>query len=503
MGQEDRNLDPITTHTRWRSPLTDTEPLDQPLPAPQWLAQLFPHTEAPDECAHRFRRIEAIEVPVGEATGGQVTVEFLHRVVTGEVETARARVFLPPQLRADPKAQLPLVCSVGYEAELDGAMALLSQGFVVSTPHAHGENPLGRGPNLDIALLHAVRALAFIDNERVMIQGGSAGGYTALMVAAEAFPVLCVMPDVPPVNWGYNAAYFCRNGEEATRIDPATGQPSMRVLHVVLPIGQAGVESLGSDTDGASWLMSSPLEHLETLTAPIQAVWSTADMLVPVDQVGPQFTRGRDAGLFPQSFTTDLNQLMKRPETRRTLMQALPDEVREVFVVPVPDAPVLEYEIEPDGPPAPIDLPFSPARTWSIVIIDEGPAEPDCGHFRYALTCSHEAFRAWALGRGLAAEQLTLEQLRRLMMRLQGAEYRPFTVQPEGCARPIDGVRLDFPEAERQDVTAGLMAFSRDGERAQRLAEFYGQLPGELKRLGEKLGGTPAAVEAALVAAKE
>jgi len=473
------------------------------MPAPEWLAQLLPHTDAPDECAHRFRRIEALEIPVGAATGGQVTVEFLHRRVTGEVVTARARLFLPARLRSNPDAKLPLVCNAGYEVDADGANDLLELGFIVSTPHAHEENPLGRGPNLDIALLHAVRALPCVDNERVMIRGGSAGGYTALMVAAEAFPVLCVMPGVPPVNWGYNAEYFSRHGEQAARIDPATDEPAMRVLTVVLPIGRAGEVSMGPDTDGDAWLMSSPLMHLGTLGAPIQAVWSTADMLVPVDQIDPQFVRPRDAGRFPENFTTDPNRLMSRPETRQTLLDALPAEVCEVFVVPVPEAPILEYEREPDGPYASIDLPFSRARNWSIVIVDEGPPEPDCGHFRHAVLCRHEAFQSWALERGLSAEQLSLEQLRRLMMRLRGVEYRPFTLQPAGRALPIDAARLDFPAAERQDVLIGLLAFARDDQRAQRLAELYGQLPTQLQALGEDLGETTAAVRATLAAAMD
>lgn len=481
--------------------MTDTEPLEPPGPVPEWLSRLVPHTDAPDEGAHRLRRVEAMEIPVGQATGGQVTVEFLHRTVTGGVESAQARLFLPAALRSDPGARLPLMCNAGYEADPDSVAGLLAQGIIVSTPHAHEENPLGRGPNLDIALLHAVRALTCIDNERVMIQGGSAGGYAALMLAAEAFPVLCVMPGVPPVNWGYNAAYFSRNGAQAARIDPATGEPSMRVLTVVLPIGQAGLVSLGPDTDADCWLMASPLAHLGTLTAPIQAVWSTADMLVPVDQIGPQFVRGRDRDLFPEDFTTDLSQLMGRPETRRTLMDSLPDQTYEVFVVPVPEAPILEYEIEPDGPHVPIDLPFSRERSWSIVIIDEGPAQPDCGHFRHAVLGNNEAFRAWALERGLGAAQLTREQLRRLMMRYQGVEYRPFTMQPEGCAEPIDGVRLDFPEAERQDVLNGLLAFAQDGERAMRLAEIYRQLPAELRLLGEELGGSAAQIRTTLAAA--
>ena len=50
-------------------------------------------------------------------------------------------------------------------------------------------NPLIRGVNPDIALLHITRALPFVDDSRVVITGGSAGGWMTLMLAAETFPL--------------------------------------------------------------------------------------------------------------------------------------------------------------------------------------------------------------------------------------------------------------------------------------------------------------------------
>ena len=38
-------------------------------------------------------------------------------------------------------------------------------------------------------LLHITRALSFVDDSRVIISGGSAGGWMTLMLAAETFPL--------------------------------------------------------------------------------------------------------------------------------------------------------------------------------------------------------------------------------------------------------------------------------------------------------------------------
>ena len=52
------------------------------------------------------------------------------------------------------------------------------------------------------------RALPWVDDTRVVIGGGSAGGWMTLLLAAETFPLAGAAPDVPPVNWGYNARLF-------------------------------------------------------------------------------------------------------------------------------------------------------------------------------------------------------------------------------------------------------------------------------------------------------
>jgi Prolyl oligopeptidase family len=479
--------------------LDTTAALGEPTVEPEWLVRLFPDTGEPDECAHRFRRVEAVELPVGEHVGGQVTCEFVYRAVDGATQKALARIFLPSQVRDGPHARVPLMCNAGYDIEPAAALALIARGWAVSTPYAHPENPLGRGPNLDVALLHAARALPFVDNTRVMVQGGSAGGYMALMLAAETFPLVCALPMVPPVNWGYNAAYFFYNREVATAVPPGSAEAAMRVLTIVIPLGDAARQYLGPDTDADSWLMSSPVSQLDCFTAPVQVVWSTGDILVPIDQVGAQFVRGLKPSAFPSSFTASIDALMSRPETRATLLDGLPEDAYEAFLVPVPPgAPILEYEREPSGPPVSVELPFSRERVWSIVVIDEGPLEPDAGHFRYAITPVQEPFLRWALARGITADQCTVPKLTRLMMRLIGREYRPFVTQPEGAAAPIDAVRLDFPEAERQDVLRGLLAFAEEPRRAKRLAACYGQLPRDLKALGPTLGATAREVRARL-----
>ena len=472
---------------------------EKPAPDPEWLVKLFPYTDEPDECARRFKRVDATELPVGDDFGGRVTCEFLYRDFDGKTAKAQACLFLPPQVRHDPTVRVPLMCNAGYELDANSAAGLLAKGWAVSTVHANAVNPMDRGPNLDVALLHAARALPCVDDAKVMIQGGSAGGYMTLMLAAESFPLISATPMVPPVNWGYNAAYFLHNKALATAIPPGGKTPTLPVLTVVVGLAEIGVKTMGDDTDADSWLMASPISQLDSITAPVQVVWSTGDMLVPVDQVSAQLLRAPKPGIFPEGFTSSITALMKRPQTRARLLDLLPKSAYETFLVPVPPGAPSQTEGKAMTGQAPaLELPFSKGKVWSIVVVDEGPPQPAAGHFCYWFNPDYQPFLTWALGRGLAADQLTGAKLTRLMMRVEGKEYRPVISHPAGAPAPITVVRLDFPAAERRDVLQGLIAFAADGARAQRLAACYAQLPPGLKALGASLGSTPEAIRAAL-----
>lgn len=474
---------------------------EAPAPAPEWLAKLFPYTGKPDHLRNRLSRVDAAEVDIQGKVGGWATVQFTYPGLDGRDEVGQARIFLPPQVREKPGSKVSLIHNAGYELDDAGAAALLAKGYAVSTPHADPRNPLGRGVNLDRAVLHAVRALPCIDPGRVSIQGGSAGGWMTLMLAADAFPLVWAMPDVPPVHWGYNAAYIAEHKEMA---GPAPGgtQPRLPVLAVVVPIAEQSLAYYGVPFDSPAYLAISPLAHLDTITAPTLAVFSTADILVPLDQVSTPLVQPIDSAKFPAGFTTAMSNRFPGVGGKRTLLSALPASRVDVFPVPLPD----EWRVPQGGQPKPgakpIALPFSQQKVWSVVVIDEGPVEPADGHFKYQFGADHEPFRSWAEKRGVTPDQLTQPKLERLMKRVLGQPWRPLRVRPGGKGPEIAGNQLDYREAERADVLLGLRAFAKDDACARRLAGVYASLPASLKVLGSRLGdGSAAGVRKALDAA--
>lgn len=471
---------------------------EAPPPPPRWLADLFPHTGAPDRLAHRLRRVDAEELAVAGQQAGIVTVELKYPGLDGRDELGQARIFLPPKLKKEPGKRVPLIHVAGYELNTAGAAGLLAQGFALSTPHAHPLNPLGRGVHLDQAILHAVRALPCIDPLRVSIQGGSAGGWMTLMLAADAFPLVWAMPNVPPIHLGYNLGYIAENQGLAA---PAPGEQEARmpVLRAVGPIADQAKTLYGVPFDSPAYLAVSPLARWETLTAPMLTVFSTADMLVPLDQVAPKLLRLYDPARFPAGFRIAMTPRFPGVDGKRTLVEVLPESRYELFVRAAGQKPVRAGSPEPGEA---LSLPFSRTRPWSIVVLDEGAPEPAVGHFKYQWRLDHEPFRKWAEARGVTGDQLTPAKLRCLMLRLRGKSWRSLKVRPGSRGDLVEGNLLDYPEAERQDVLLGLTAFAADDARALRLRGLYQELPRDLKALGPRLGsGTAESVREALAGA--
>ena len=470
---------------------------EAPAPLPPGVAALFPQDAAPDHVRHRFRIQQVRDLVVDDGLGAVVTVAFDYRALSGRTEVGQANLFLPPALVADPTTPRPLVHQAGYSIDDGAALPMLRQGWIISNPHGHPLNPLSRGPQLDQALLHAMRAQSWVDGRRILIQGGSAGGWTTLMMAAETFPIVGAIPAVPPLDWGYEAAYIATGGH-ADQLATDPEQSKTPVLTAVKGVTDQLAQYYGMPFESDVFQALSPVAQLETITAPIQVHFSPADMLVPIDQVSAKLVQPHDPAVFSEGFTSSPAVCLPgRPV--KTLAEALPADRAEWFTPELPPVAERVHAHQANGhPPLPLVLPFSKDRQWSVIILDEGPQEPTLGHLKYHWALNNSGFRDWVMARGPQPEQLTPDKLRRLMLRVQGKPYLTGRVKPEGADQPHDGCFLDFPEAERADVLQGLRSFADDDACALRLAEVYAELADELKVFGPTLGETPEAVRAAL-----
>jgi hypothetical protein len=438
---------------------------------PTWLADLFKTFQGP---ARRMRLTDSALLPGVPQPMVRALVSFTYRDPQGKEAEAKGAVYLPATVHTDPKTKLPLFFAAGYEIDDAAAAGHVRRGFAVVTPKALGINPLVRTANPDIALLHMARSLPFIDDGRVVIGGGSAGGYMTLMLAAETFPLAGAAPDVPPVNWGYNAAYFFKQKEH---VEPVKGASPVPVLHAVGKMLEACPKVYGGDYGDTTWFAHSPVAHVPTITCPVQVNWTTADVLVPIDQVGAKWVKPFDPSKFPAGFTMNPAKLTDTKEGRTRLLDVLKEADYEVFELTVPKGAPRAGAPAGSGGPKVVELPLSRTKRWSIAIIDEGPPEPNVGHVKYAVAWTRARFLDQCQSYKTPAGQLTAVKLDRLMDRYAGKEWLPSRL-----------THLDDPESEKADVLRGLRTYVSAGpENARTFAELYAKLPAERKVLDPKL----------------
>jgi hypothetical protein len=336
-------------------------------------------------------------------------------------------------------------------------------------PHA---NPLCRGPNTDYVLAHLVRGARFADPAKIVYGGGSAGGYAALLVAAEAFPVAATVANVPVVNLAYEGAY-CMTTCPRILADPPVEYPLMAVLMAgfVQLIEEGWARGYGTDVSAPAWFDHSPVAHLDRITGPVAACFSTADFLVPIEQVGAAVAAGTLADL-PAGVVMAVDDLTSDPRAAIRLLDALGDAA-ELRVVGVPagakEARMDQLDLTMSTPQVPLPVPSrtSGRRQWLVTVVDEGPTVLGIGHTRHAFEPDFEAFIDHQLGEGIAVEQLTPAKLRQLVDRWSGTEWL------------ADGFHhLDRPAAERADVERGLHQYcDRSSAHAEHFARLYRQLP--------------------------
>lgn len=435
---------------------------------PTWIDELFKGFRSLP--SNRLRLTESVQITASPQPVVKALVEYKYRDPKGNETIGKAKLYLPASV-GKAKQQIPLYYAAGYELDDNSALAQVARGAVVVTPRELPANPLVRTVNPDAALLHIARSLPFVDDARVVIAGGSAGGYITLMLAAETFPLAGAAPDVPPINWGYNAAYFLQRERQPAGAPTDPNAPKVPVFDVIVPIVKQALGVFGTDTNSSVYFANSPLAHLPTVTCPVSVYWSTADMLVPIDQVGSQWIRPFDPQAFPQGFTMDREKLTTLAEGHKRLTDVLKELDYELFVVS--EATITQQLADAQGSKLPVDFGNSVTKQWSITILDEGAPTPLLGHLKYAVPRAHKTFLDRVTAAKISPRQLTAIKLERLMERYAGKEWLPAGL-----------VHLDHPEIERADVLRGLTTYVAAGpENAQTLAALYGKLPATRKVL--------------------
>jgi len=212
----------------------------------------------------------AVRVVSERASGdlGVVTVEVPYRDVRGELKKGQARLFVTRDL-LECGTPIPPFCHVHYEKDQGGAEYWCRRGWLVTTAHysgAGGHYPIdpavADGYNLAKAILQWVRRLPIVDRTRLHIDGGSQGGYMALVMSADCFPVSATTADCPVVNWSYNLEYFEANKAASQWPMQNPMESPLPVLCSVTMLKDWACETFGDDLSADSWYYMSPVAQV-------------------------------------------------------------------------------------------------------------------------------------------------------------------------------------------------------------------------------------------------
>jgi hypothetical protein len=423
---------------------------------------------------------------------GIVTVEIPYLDIHAKTKMGQGRIMLMRR-EVESGDPIPVLCHVHYEKPIKGARTMCKRGWAVATAH-YREN--GKGYSIDVspgdgynlcrALLQWVRRLPFIDRSHMHIDGGSQGGYMALAMSADFFPVASATADWPVVNWAYNFSYFETN-KPASKF-PNVDESPLPVLCSVTGLADACYALFGNDLTSETWYRLSPISYLDRITNPVLILCQTGDMLVPIEQMTQTCIRPFDKARFPDGYTRDFDALTLCEPAKTTFEALLPKDSVSITVMPLQENSFeISYDMlkgkqpKPEKRPADVDRPWSKDHQWSLCYLDEGAPTPYATHTSYEWAVPPDTFVSTHQKSKLTVENLNPAKLDHLMRRYLGQlENSPRLADRTPCNR------LNFPNLEKTDVSAGLLDYAALGHNyASRLKYLYRQ--GQLHPFGPDL----------------
>lgn len=313
---------------------------------------------------------------------------------SGSVETGQVKLYLPKGV----SKPVPLVYVPHYETteNSDDTRAYLAKGWAVASP-VFVVKYNGTLTDDDLvfnnAALYTLRGLNEIDASRIALDGGSAGGYMTLMLAALQGGVCAAVANSPITNVYFNFQHYFRAAEAlnaskgaelsdrlAKRAEQASDaeRPTLtiRVMMETLPMPVIGMisatfdpllENFPNAEDYARWEALSPVALADAFSSSLVVTHYTSDVLVPIDQISREYTHEQEGETIPEGFSTRLPKDFPG-KLGRSLQEELPA-----------DKTVVNFS-KLGGSDSSCVLAFDLDKPFNLDIYDDGPTQNYGGH---------------------------------------------------------------------------------------------------------------------------
>lgn len=290
----------------------------------------------------------------------QYTVDVPYINKAGKVDHRSIRLYVPGNV----SRPMPLIYVPHYEMAENAAelRRYLEQGWAVASPAEVLPSHNGLLTDDDLvfnnAALYTLRHMEEFDTQRIALIGGSAGGYTAMMLSALQMGNCATIANSPIANVYFN---FYQYFQMAKRDDAPFFLKLVRDSFV--PI----LNHFPDANDTERWEAFSAVGLANCYSSPFVITHVTSDILVPIDQITREFTYDHEGDSMPEGFSTRL------PENNpgvlgHSLVDELPAEMTHVAHI-ILDDPNKDY-----------NMPYDADKQFNILIYDDGPTQSYGSH---------------------------------------------------------------------------------------------------------------------------
>lgn len=327
--------------------------------------------KADAETLHRCYAIlsknDAVPFPE-HVTEQHFTVPFIDHL--GNQKEAHGCLYLPAS-----EHPVPLVYFSYYKMTRDSfeLVRYLREGWAVASPWEetdHNTEITRDGLVANSALLYELRHRPEIDAEKIALIGGSAGGYTAMMLSALHLFACATSASGAFANVYFNfrhyAPYLSSFNQPVAMTLPEEERGDLMTLLSKLPIPYAivfqtcrtpEIDERLDDLKTAAALTPSMLA--DCYSNPLMELHNTSDILVPVDQITRAYTYDYVSRDLPGNFKIRLKDYLLPKGFDKSFVEQLPEGAYTQRLIPlVPKGSVGE-------------LPFD-EKPFQINIVDEG-----------------------------------------------------------------------------------------------------------------------------------
>lgn len=302
----------------------------------------------------------------------------------GTTDIRPVRIYIPDGIALP----MPLVYVPHYEMQEDSLelREYLSKGWAVASC-ADFKNEFNSVLTFDDlvfnnAALYSLRNMSEIDDDKIAVVGGSAGGYTAMMLSAMQLGICATVANSPICNVYFNFHKYFADANKynvaAFLAMPDEEKKNPLLLLSKLPLPFVGAICTGGGftnllnipvpdfNDMSAWEAISPTAFAECYCNPVYINQATSDLLVPIDQLTKKYTYDKPGETMPNGY--DYRMGVYEGKLNDSLCDRLDQSQLNLFKMqPIDGDDVKEFE-------------FDKEKRYNVCICDEGAPEAYASH---------------------------------------------------------------------------------------------------------------------------